>query len=411
MGQKTIGVIWILVASVSASANAPVPSQGGILDFVTAEKRLLNENSAMRQARQEVAVSGENLRLGYSALWPKASANWNRQHRGAWTQGYSLDAEATLFAGGAEYSTIAALRKRQASAEAQLLDQEDAMRISLAKSMLAGALISEKLEVLRKTKKTLDDRVSEQRRRMGLGQVREPDLLQTQVESLRLDRSITDLEQNLRATGAELRKLLQIEGTESITLAPLVTLSKEVLGHIKPRAEYQLASLQAELEALGYDKKSTWRSHLPTVAGYASYGESAGAAAGTTGADWTLGVRAQWVFFQGFALPAEARRAAAQTKIVEEKLRQVSFDRKINLDLQRAELGRFEKNLNLVRQAKEMAKKSVGVQQVDYRRGIVTELEVLSSLQNYLELQTDELDLINNIVLTRLSGLELGAAL
>lgn len=393
-------IISILFISSTASALN--------LSYVSAEKRLLAESSELKQQRQAVTVSRENLRVGYSGLLPKASVNWTDQKKqnAAWDKSYSFDVEASLFAGGAEYSGLGALRARAEAEENTLKDNEDLLRARLARTLLGGALASEKIEVLKRSKIILDDRLTEQKRRFRLGQIREPDILQSQLESLHLDRSIETLQQDLAQSVATIKSMLIIEATESIGFPKLDSLLRELQQALKPRGDFALAALKNEKDALDYELKSVWRSHLPTLGAFANYGDVT-----TNPASWTMGLKAQWVFFQGLELPAQVRRAKAEARVFEEKLRQASLDRVINIGLKKSDLDSYQRKLQSVKDSKEMAKKAVQVQQVDYRRGIVTELEVLSSIENYQEIQTEELDLLNNIASAKISGLELGVSL
>jgi len=383
------------------------------MNFKDAEARMLAQSLELKQKAQELEVAEANLKLAYAARLPTVSANWTHQKRGeaSWSSGYSLDAEMSLFAGGAEYSAIAALKARRRASELALEDYRDALRVRLAGIMLAGSLATGKIEILKKTQKTIDNRVNEQRRRLRLGQVREPDLLQTEMESLRLGRTTISLEQELLQAGSDLKSLLGMSSGEAVVFAPLEKLAAEITAQLKPRAEYQLEALRQEHRGLEYDARSTWRSHLPTLGAFAGYG-NAGTSGGTgRDAQFNMGLRAEWVFFQGFALPAEMRRANAQARVLEEKIKQATLDREIQTELKRSEIKTYVDRHDSVKRASEMARKAFQVQQTDYRRGIVTELEVLSSIQNYLELQTEDLDLVNQITRTRVSGLEVGAKL
>ncbi len=56
------------------------------LSFKEAEKKLLSQSSELKQQKQELEIANANLRLGYAAVFPKASVNWADQKRGdlAW---------------------------------------------------------------------------------------------------------------------------------------------------------------------------------------------------------------------------------------------------------------------------------------------------------------------------------------
>lgn len=404
--QKIVAICFGVVTSVAFSNQAEVYS------FDLAQKILLEKASEIQQKKQEIIAEKSYLKLAYSAMIPTGSLNWNNQKRDQWSDGYSVDFETTLFSGGAEYSEIASRRLNLESKEQELKDLEDRMIIKLANVMLQGALAIEKKLILVQTLKTIDDRVREQTRRYKLGQVREPDLLQSKMESLRLERNISSLEQQYFESINNFKSMLHLGSEKLVEFSRFSDLVKEISGNINPRSEYLIASLTHQQKAIEYQIKSVWRSRLPTLSGFANYGESSNVSGlVNAGADWTMGLRARWVFFDGFSLPSEVTRAKAQKRMIDEKLNQLILDRSYQVASKRDELRQLEKNLVSVKDSKELAKKSVFIQQQDYRRGIVTELEVLSTIQNYLEVQNEELDLVSRITSVKLSALELGSKL
>ncbi len=361
-------------------------------DYVEAKIR---ENPSVVEAEQALRGAEATARLSASALYPKLSANWSSSQNDS-TDGFhnllSLNGDQTLFGGGSEYAELSAAHKGVELANLKLADTRDQVLAQYALAITRLAVQKERLQVLRKVKLAQQDRMSELKRRFRLGQSREPDLLQVEVESSRLDRRISDTESALDRFEFEIRNLLLLEPADIASLHTLLNPQavRLLIVGLRTRPEYRVASLKLSTEQLSDKVRSSWLRALPNLG---LYGQTNLIRPSSTSNQWEWGLKASWTFFEGFRTPAEVAQVQSQKIVAERRLFAFEHQKSTNLARLSRETSRAEAKKNGIIEDIKRAEKALKQQERDYRLSVVTELEVQQTIQSMLDLELELLDI------------------
>lgn len=376
---------FFLLLSLPLNAN---PLQ----EFIQAK---MNESPELVQAREVVRASEAATDLVRARLYPTFSANWNSAKTSS-SNGFqdllSLNADQTLFGGGSEYTEIKAANLVHDRALHDLADTRDRLSANFAMKLTRLLVQRERLEVLRKGKRVQEGRLAELRRRFRLGQSREPDLLQVEVESSRLDRRIADTETTIELYEQQLQTLLLLNESELASLQQLSSpeaLRLLIVG-LKNRPDYRTASLRLLGQSLAQKERSAWLSAVPTLG---LYGQKNIVRPSTTSNEWEWGVQAKWTFFEGFRTPAQVETVQAQRIVAEKQLFAFEHNKQSNLVRLQKESGRADSKKISIEADLKRARKALQQQEKDYRLSIVTELEVQQTLQSILDLDIELLEI------------------
>ncbi|MEO5668905.1 MAG: TolC family protein [Bdellovibrionota bacterium] len=385
--KRSTSRVLLLTLLVGTAARA-----NPLSEFISSK---IASNSEVLAASEVLKAAQANRDLAASTLYPKISANWNSTksdtHEG-FQNLLSLNAEQTLFGGGQEYTELQAARLGVSKAEYDLADAEDRAQARFALKLAQIVLDKERGEVLDKTKHAQEDRLTELKRRFRIGQSREPDLLQVEVERSRLDRKIADNVTAIEKDEQQIKSLLLLEDSEMQTLNTLINPQgvKLLYMSLAPRPEYRSASLKLSADALAQKEKSAWLTATPTLG---LYGQQNLIRPSSSTNAWEWGLKAQWTFFDGFKTPAQVETARSQKVIAERALFAFDYDRKNNLVRLARESERSEAKKEAIDADIANATKALKQQEHDYRLRIVTEIEVQSTIQSILDLELELLDI------------------
>lgn len=337
-----------------------------------------------------------------------SSASWIKSDR-AVTDAFTLRADQAIFAGGIEYSELTALRRLRDAEKERLEDAKDLARYDAVSALLKGSLAQERVRILEATRNTQTKRFEELSRRNKLGQTREPDLIQAELEVQRLERLLVDARYNIEVARRDLATALQQDPSE-IKFPDLNVFVWQLRGEkaLTPRDQYELGALENERLAAEARVSSAWRGYLPTLDAFAT--SSPWHDAGNEDA-WTVGLKANWTFFDGLKTPRVVEENSANLRRLQRRVDMLKFTReqlRARLKAQREALVDKLKDLHRMVDRAETALK---IQQVDYRRGIVTELEVQTTIQSVLDLNLEQADLRYQVGQLRVEALKSGAPL
>jgi outer membrane protein len=303
-----------------------------------------------------------------------------------------LNANQTIFGGGSEYPEFKASRLRLEKAQADFEDVKDQLRIQLLSRFSKYSLQEERIQVLNRIKTTQEERIRELRRRVNLGQSREPDLLQAQVEESRLNRRLSVSLSRVDALRQEIMSLFEISEND-LDLAKKQFQFQEIQNYIThtyvTRPDYRIQSLRLNKEALAYQKSSAEFSRLPNLS---LYGQQNLIRPNESSNKWEWGLRAQWTLFEGFRTPAQIKIAKSQRIIAEKNLFSKEYERQTAFDRLKRDEERIQMQKKGIEVDIQRAERALRQQERDYRLGLVTELEVQQTLQSLLDLQIELLD-------------------
>jgi|GEM_PF-3405548 len=380
-------LIFVYLSLVAATAHG-----NPLLEFVNAK---INANPDIIAAEQALVSAKAALDLTASSLYPTLGASWTsstNNQRDGFGNLVSLEATQTLFGGGGEYTELQAARLGVAQAEHELADVRDRIQARFAYKLAQLSINRERLETRKKVKRAQEERLSELQRRFRIGQSREPDLLQVQVESSRLDRRISDNLTAIEKDEQQIRALLLLDESEMSKLNALLNPQgvRILYGSLSPRPEYRKAALDLARAALARRESSAWLTATPTLG---LYGQRNLVRPSDATNSWEWGLRAQWTFFEGFKTPSRVEAAKAQRIVAERKLFALEYERASSLARLAREAERSEAKKDAITADIARATKALKQQQRDYRLGVVTELEVQQTIQSALDLELELLDI------------------
>jgi outer membrane protein len=414
--MRSLGLITLVMILVSeifpvapCDAKAPAPRQSAVLDELF--KIAFENNPDLIQQNESLRMAQAQLSLAYSSLYPKLSASSTlaRTNNGDAGSTLSFRADQTLFNGGAEYSTIAQRRFLMEAEKAKLDDARDLARYAVINAMLNGSLAQEKLSILESNIVTQKARLNELRRLFRLGQAREPDMIQADLEMQQVQREAVDAQGDIDLARRDLSLALHKDLARNFEFPELDQLVAEVRFNpsAAPREGYEVQAIQSQIDAADYDLKSTWRSALPTVGAYAL----ASPVHGSNASGYEIGLTAQWTLFEGLKTPHEIELVSAERAQLESRLESAKYTHQKNLEQLRIDRDNAVAKLRDLRQNVELAEKALKQQQLDYRRRIITSLEVQSSLESVLDLNLEQAELRYKAGQLRAESIKTGAAL
>lgn len=226
-------------------------------------------------------------------------------------------------------------------------------------------------------------------RRARLGKYREVDVWQSEIERLNLERKISATLDSLAQGKTEVASLLRMPVEELPPLPSLNLIVEGIKGLAPGRADFELKSLSLTVNAKRSQARAEEGAYWPALSAYGNYYPQATGPSLALKNDWEIGLKLSWNFFSGFSTPATVRKNFAEARVLEADLNEAQRQRdteKTTLQLLTKELA-FE--MSKLEESRKLSEKSYLAQERDYRLGIVTSLEVLSSLQTKLDLEVE----------------------
>jgi outer membrane protein TolC len=366
---------------------------GALEDFLSEE---IKKSPTYIEIQQNLAISESQYQTYRSAFLPMVSAQWNHVKNNR-SDGFDsilgLNARQTLFGGGSEYTELKAATLLLQKSEEEL---KDTHALLLSQSLLLSLrwqFQNMRLEVLHRVKEAQENRIRELARRVRLGQSREPDLLQAQIETSNIERRILDTLSAKDKVEEALRSLLQYDDVQFASLIPRIQ-NLGPLEHLDrtrtPLEQFKTKSLELASQAFAQQESSAWLRAMPNLG---IYGQRNLIRPNSATNEWEVGLRAQWTLFEGLRTPAEVKAAEARRIVSEKKLYALLYQQKINSQRLQRDQERLDLKLSSVNNDINKAKRALNQQEKDYRLGLVTELEVQQTLQSLLNLELEALEL------------------
>lgn len=395
---KRIGIYALLLMSLSAKAadeNGPNNTAAPKWTLAQWIEKAREKSETLKAAEAKKSAARENERLVFSQIYPKLNASYvfSRSDTGPAAaqngQTFVLSAEQQLFKGLGEWRALRASSQLFSAAHQSYLDESDRLEHTVLLKLLDLALLEKKNEIFSNTLKIVTRRITEMQRRARLGKYREVDVWQSEIERLNLERKISATKDSLTQGKTEVASLLRMATTDLPILPSLNSIVEGVKALAPGRADFELKSQSLTVNAKKSEARAEQGAYWPALSAYGNYYPHATGAATVLKNDWEIGLKLSWNFFSGFSTPATVRKNFAEARVLEAGLLEAQRQRSIektNLQLLTKELA-FE--MTKLEESRKLSEKSYLAQERDYRLGIVTSLEVLSSLQTKLDLEVE----------------------
>lgn len=266
--------------------------------------------------------------------------------------------------------------------------QKDATEINLYQLIINSyyryyqALLDQKN--LQELLKFSQDRVKEIKGRTAIGRSRKGELVQAETQLLTAQSQFEQADINL----IQARETLQFyTGMSNVELAPLGKLPKELpglesyLNRLKQRpdllAQYQQVKMAERRINIA---KGGHYPQLDFVGNY--YIDRTGALASS---DWDAALVVSIPIFQGGAVQSQVREAAFEKRAVEYDMKQNLRSAETDLRILYENYKLIHQQLNSLEQAVKKAREAYTLNSKDYELGLVTNLDVLQSLNIFIE--------------------------
>jgi outer membrane protein TolC len=347
----------------------------------------------VREADAKVELATSNSDLANSFFYPTLSAKYvfrdNEITRT--TKVFSLNAEQNLFRGFKDYYDHTKTH--------QLVDAEknafEGKKLSIAKTvsdtLLSLATATAQKKIYDENSKILDRRLTEFKRRSRIGKSRDVDVIQNQIDRLKLERLRATNEQNFASAIAKLNEYTGKKLAASPFSSEALLRSLYQYHTAMEKKSFQREELKLRLSAQETAVKSARSTFWPTLKAVGSYYPERDSHYSNFTDDWSVGFDFEWKFFEGFAGKAAVNQERAKQIIAESGLSKYDYNDEQTLESLKVQWAQFATERNLLNEAEQLAVKEFQAQERDFRLGLVTVLELSTSDEQYLNLKLERI--------------------
>ena len=360
-------------------------------------------SASMKDKRLAVEQAEEEKSKAYSTVLPTVSANssnvWRDQANvGAFGEGYQrtswLNLSQPLFQGGAEYHALGIARRypeiarlEKVTGELQLYEEVAAGFYELLRLVRQETIYSEQIM-------TLEKRVSTLKNRARIGRNKKTDVLAAESQLARTRAEAVRVESQLVAAANTLSNLT---GLESFQLKDPVDVKKLVVGTAWQENLQSVPYLKAAELSLEVAKKEVSvvkANFLPSIDLDGNYYlERAGI---LQESDWDVTVTATWELISGGEDLSEKRIQALEVQRLEAQLQQDRRHITKDFVALKRELEVRKDMVSKLKSAVELSKRNYEQHVREANQGLVSQLDVLRVLEDYLQVrQTYDQELFN----------------
>lgn len=240
------------------------------------------------------------------------------------------------------------------------------------------------LELLKKQSK---ERVDEIRKRLQIGRSRRGELLQAEAQLASVDAELLDAQGLLKQSEARFFILT------GLTKEKASDLKFDETGPVKTLEEYislalsreDIQNKQLEIQQFDGDVKISKGSYLPTLDLLSNYyALKEGGSTSSKNSDWDVGLNLTIPLYEGGVSQALVRETTAKKQSAEYQLTDYKKNIQIEITSRYELFHRYFDQIKAFDLALDKAKKSYEETARDYRLGLVSNLDVLTSLNLYL---------------------------
>ena len=360
----------------------------------------LAEKRSEELARRGLGVSEVDARIRelWSAVKPSLSLKGSEFLQDASAQGGALGSftqkerpeakvslRQPLFAGLREFLAVKAARAQRASVEAELARARDLLYLDTAGAYLDLLWMRRQIVMRKSMVAVTQDRVSELKAREKLGRSRKSEVLAAESQLAQLEAQVQETLREERSFQETMRFLTGLSGDiapEEVAL-PAEESAEPYLAAAARRPDVE--ARRRDAQAAAFLEESAARAYWPTVGLDGNYYLRRTGLQGPI--KWDLLLSAELPLYTGGATGARTEQA---------HLRRSSGEEALSLALRRAEsevrnahqdLSSYLSVVRALEKALSLAEANASAQAEDYRLGLVTNLDVLGSLNSLGEMR------------------------
>ncbi len=351
------------------------------------------ENTAtIREKEWATEIAEEQKDQAYAQVLPTVSANSNNVWRdqadvGPFGEAYQhtafLSLTQPLFQGGSEYYNLAIAKRLPKIAELEKRRQLRLLFAQVAQAFYQALRAQKDMEIYLDQEKSLRDRIRTLKSRVNIGRSKPTELLAAQSQ---LSRILAERSQSERQKIVFINQLKTLCGLE--TRPQLIDYQDPAKIAYKNNWESQIGetpqvkATEILLENAERAVASARGSYLPTLDANANYYlDRAGILQDSS---WDITLNARWELYEGGNDSSEIQIRKLQAKQIKAQLVDIKRSQRIEFDSLKEQFFLHQKTLDQFEEAVKVAKKNYQEHQKEADRGLVSDLDALQVLDNYL---------------------------
>jgi outer membrane protein len=386
MSQKKL--IWACLFTAVYATNASAITLGESFNSAL----LNNQADNINESRLKQSVELRNR--GQGAYFPTLSirGSYLKQQLYSDQKTLGLNLTTSLYAGGSNSQLLKNADTGVKIAKNQRQIDRVNLYMEVVDAYYAYLIALNDMKNLELLKKQSQERVDEIRKRLQIGRSRKGELLQAEAQLGSVEAQTSDGTGTLKQaeqrfyilTGMSRQQMMDVKFEEAESAKTL----DEYLSLALSREDIQ--NKQLEIQQFEGDVKISKAGYLPTLDLLSNYyAIQKGGSKSTQNSDWDVGLNLVIPLYEGGVTQALVSESVEKKKSAEYQL--VDYQKNITIDVtNRYEMfRRYHDQIKAFDMALEKAKRSYDETLKDYRLGLVTNLDVLSSLNLYLSSKRD----------------------
>lgn len=419
MKQRLTWILLLtLVGAIGARAQTPPPDVPEKLDLRTAIAYAVENNFAIRQARERIREQeGLILEVKSQAL-PNASldSSYTRSADDLRSDNFSsglnqnwsiaLNVRQTLYSGGGVQAALEAQRLVRESALLELQAVINDALLEVRTRFYDVLLAREQIEVQEQNVGLLREQLQTARNRFEAGAVSNFDVLRAEVAVANAQAPLIRARNQYRLAIDELRRSIGFinptpdnisrvpEFVGDLAFTPVsYDLQTSLRSALETRPELQRLAKVEEARQVGVTfEKAGYRPDLALVGGYQLRKASDSNRFNDSLDGWTIGVQSSWAVFDGRA--TKGRVAQARSQLEQAKLATAEQTLSVEVEVRRA-ISSLQEGAELAEAAQkvvEQAEEALRLADARYAAGSATQLDVLETRVALTEARTNQLE-------------------
>lgn len=395
-----------LLAPAAAFAQAP-----DSLTLQQVVERALQASPDIVQATSSVTSASSSERVAFGAYLPSLSlssgagmASTERFNpttnttvtgsNDSYTAG--LSAGVDLFTGGRRGAERRRASAATDAAEATLTERTFAVTLAAKQAYFEVAKAGELVRVADARLKRADEGLSAAQRRLQVGTATRSDVLRSQLEQTNAKQALASARSQERTAAYALGRLVGAEAPVYAKIAvqqaprPLA-LSEQELARIVVEQAPAVTAAHASHQAARASASSAHAAYLPTLrlsGGYDWFNQNAALSGGNL--SWSTRVSLSYPLFNGFTREDNIARAEANARNAAATATDARLKARADFERVMSALTLAGEQVSLSRQAVEVAREDLRVQEERYRLGMSTILDRITSQVNLMDAENNE---------------------
>ncbi len=377
-------IVMVLWGSALAAEEKAAPA--GALDLWQCYQKAVRQSETVAISEEGIKQAEEQYRQAWSGIPPRLSFGWQEIYQDP-THNKLRTGQGTV---NLHLPALTGFREMAAMKSAKTLTRQKELETKWARQNILSDVaqafwnvveVENQIQVTKSQQKLMQDRIKELSERERIGRSREAEVVAAQSQLAQLEANQEDLER-VRVAGREL--LAFLTGAEKdiplIDSIPLPGEPRDLAVYLDTaRQRPDLLALRESQQIAQAAVKLAKSGHYPSLSLDGNYYvEGGGGSQGT--AKWDVVAALEVPIYSWGQVQSSVRQANSQVLItglaLKRQERQVETDVKSaweNLRASLSELAKYEKVVTL-------ADRNSKLQSADYRRGLVTNLDVIQAL-------------------------------